>query len=192
MSPLVTDSSDTYTSTVQCSPSSANVALLPHPHLQTSYPPSALSVYFSSAPSPRFLAPDCPFMPPASSPPDSLRVFQWNAGGLQPRSTELLHFLSSHSVDLICIQKSNRNSFSFFRIPGFSALHSDCTHSWSGILSCDATHTSGSVIIFVRQGLPFSELSMSFPLDYVGVTSLLTTPPRSLMCMHPYSLFPNK
>ena len=35
---------------------------------------------------------------------DSLRVFQWNAGGLRARSTELLHFLLSHSVDLICIK----------------------------------------------------------------------------------------
>ena len=62
-------------------------------------------------------------------PPDSLRVLQWNAGGLRARSTELLHFLSSHPVDLICIQKSNLNSSSSFRIPGFSALRFDRTHS---------------------------------------------------------------
>ena len=107
------------------------------------------------------------------SPPDSLRVLQWNAGGLRARSTELLHFLSSHPVDLICIQESNLNSSSSFRIPGFSALRSDRTHSRSGILSSDATHAS--VVIFVRQGLSFSELSTSFlssldPYsDYVGV-----------------------
>ena len=57
-----------------------------------------------------------------SLPPDSLRVLQWNAGGLRARSTELLHFLSSHPVNLICIQESNLNSSSFFWIPGFSAL----------------------------------------------------------------------
>ena len=34
------------------------------------------------------------------SSPDSLRVLQWNAGGLRARSTELVHFLSSHPVDL--------------------------------------------------------------------------------------------
>ena len=39
--------------------------------------------------------------------PDFLRVLQWNAAGLQARSTELLHFLSSHPVDFICIQKFN-------------------------------------------------------------------------------------
>ena len=72
--------------------------------------------------------------------PYSLRLLQWNAGGLRAKSTELLHFLSSHPVDLIFIRESNLNSSSSFRIPGFSALRSDCTHSRSGILSRGATH----------------------------------------------------
>ena len=90
-----------------------------------------------------------------SLPPDPLRVLQWNAGGLRARSTELLHFFSTHPVDLICIQESNLNSSSSFRIPGFSVLHSDRTHSRSGILSPDATHASSGVAIFVRQDLSF-------------------------------------
>ena len=170
------DFSDTYTSTVQSSPPSTDAALSHHPRLQTSYPPSAHSISPSSAPSPPSLAPGYFSTPPASSPPsDSLRVLQWNAGGLRARSTELLHFLSSHPVDLICIQESNLNSSSSFRIPGFSALRSDRTHSRSGILTPDTTHASGGVIIFVRQGLSFSELSTSSlssldPYsDYVGV-----------------------
>ena len=130
------DSSDTYTSTVEFGPPSANAALLPHPHLQTSYPPSAYLISPSPALPLLSLAPGYTSAPPASSPPpDSLRVFQWNAGGLRARSTELLHFLSSHPVDVICIQESNLNSSSTFRIPGFSALHSDRTHSRSGIFS---------------------------------------------------------
>ena len=92
---------------------------------------------------------------------DSLRVLQWNAGGLHARSTELLHFISSYSVNLICIQESNLNLSSSFRIPGFSALRSDGIHSRSGIFSTDVTGVSGGVIIFVRQGLSFSELSTS-------------------------------
>ena len=54
-------------------------------------------------------------------------------------------------------------------------LHSDHTHSRSGILSSDATHASGGVIIFVRQRLSFSQLSTSSlslldPYsDYLGV-----------------------
>ena len=91
--------------------------------------------------------------------PNSLRVLQWNAGGLQARSTELLHFILSYPVDLICIQESSVNLSSSFRIPGFSALRSDGTHSRSGIFSTDVTDASGNVIIFVRQGLSFSELS---------------------------------
>ena len=169
------DSSDMYTSTVQSGPPSIDAALTRHPRFQTSYPP-AHSISPFSAPSPPSLAPRRPSMPPASSPlPDSLRFLQWNAGGLRARSTELLHFLSSHPVDLICIQESNLNSSSSFWIPGFSALRSDRTHSRSGILSPDATRASGGVVIFVRQGLSFSELSTSYlsslnPYsDYVGV-----------------------
>ena len=157
---LPSDFSGMYTSTVQSVPPFTDAALTHHPRLQTSYPPSAHSI-----------------SPPASSPlPDSLRVLQWNAGGLHARSIKLLHFLSSHSVNLICIQESNLNSSSSFWIPGFSALRSDRTHhSRSGILSPDATHASGGVVIFVRQGLSFSELSTSSlslldPYsDYVGV-----------------------
>ena len=164
------DSSDMHTSTVQSSPASVNAALSPHPRLQTSYPPSAHYISSSSVSPPPSLAPGFP-----SAPPDSLRVLQWNAGGLRARSTVLLPFLSFHSVDLICIQESNLNSSSSFRIPGFSALRSDRTHSRSGILSSDTMHASGSVVIFVRQGLSFSELSTSTlssldPYsDYVGV-----------------------
>ena len=61
------------------------------------------------------------------------------------------------------------------RIPRFSALRSDRIHSWSGILSRDATHASDGVAIFVRRGLSFSELSTSSLsslnpyFDYVGV-----------------------
>ena len=180
VTPPSSDSSDTYTSTVQSGPPSTDAALSCHPRLQTSYPPSAHSISPSSAPSPPSLAPGHFSMPPASSPPpDSLRVLQWNAGGLQARSTELLHFLSSHPVDLICIQESNLNSSSSFQIPRFSVLRSDRTHSRSDILSPDTTHASGSIIILVRQGLSFSELSTSSlssldPYsDYVGVNIYL-------------------
>ena len=93
--------------------------------------------------------------------PNSLRILQWNAGSLQARSTELLHFISSYLVFLIFIQESNLNLSSSFRIPRFSALRSDGTHSRSGIFSTDVTHVSGRVIIFVRQGFSFSELSTS-------------------------------
>ena len=156
------------------SPASANAALSPHPRLQTSYPPSAHSISPSSAP---FASVPCSWPPFYAScplsPPDSLRVLQWNAGGLRARSTELLHFLSSHPVDLICIQESNHNSS--FRIPGLSALRSDRTHSRSGILSSDTTNASGGVVIFVRQSLSFSELftsslsSLDPYSDYVGI-----------------------
>ena len=93
--------------------------------------------------------------------PNSLRVFQWNAGGLQARSTKLLHFISSHPVDLIYIQESDLNLSSSFQIPGFSALQSHGTHSRFGIFSTDVADASGGITIFVKQGLFFSELSTS-------------------------------
>ena len=55
--------------------------------------------------------------------PNFLRVLQWNAGGLRARSTKLIHFISSHPVDLIYIQESNLNLFSSFWISGFSACN---------------------------------------------------------------------
>ena len=73
----------------------------------------------------------------------------------------MLYFLSSHPVDLIYIQESNLNLSSSFRIPGFSALQSHGTHSRSGIFSTDVADASGGVIIFVKRGLFFSELSTS-------------------------------
>ena len=93
--------------------------------------------------------------------PNSLRVLQWNAGGLQARSTQLLHFISSHPVGLIYIQESNLNLSSSFRIPGFSALQSHGTHSQSDIFSTDVADASGGVIIFAKQSLFSSELSTS-------------------------------
>ena len=81
--------------------------------------------------------------------------------GSQARSTKLIHYISSYPVDLICIQESNLNLSSSFRIPGFSALESHGTHSRSGSFSTDVADASGGVIIFVRQGLFFSELSTS-------------------------------
>ena len=94
-------------------------------------------------------------------------------------SNPVKHGDSSHPVDLICIQESNLNSSFSFRIPGFSALRSDHTHYRSGILSRDATHASGVVIILARQGLSFSYLftsslsSLDSHSDYVGVDIFL-------------------
>ena len=80
----------------------------------------------------------------------------------------------SFSVNLVCVQESDLKSSSSFQISGFYALRFDSTHSRSGILSHDATNASGGIIIFVLQGLSFSELSNSslsvldpYP-DYAG------------------------
>ena len=142
------DSSGLYTPIVHTSPSGPLYQCSAHPLLKISCPPSAHLV-------------SSPFTPSSFS-PDSLRILQWNTGVLRVSSTKLLHFIRFHPVNLICIQESNLNLSVSFRIPGFFALLSDRTHSRSGILSPDDPQVSGDVVIvFVRQGLSFSELSTS-------------------------------
>ena len=168
-----------YASTVQSAPLSANTALLRHPCFQTSYPPSAHSVSSPSAPHHRalLLAALLHLLPPL--------LF-------------LIHFLSIQPVDLIFIQESNLTHLPLSR---FTALRSDRTHSRSGILSRDATHASNGVVIFVRWGISFSELSISSLssldpyfddvgvnislnnsslLSFLNVYALLFAPPRPM------------
>ena len=161
-SPL--DSSSWYTFTAQSGPS-GSLLVMQHLHLTFAFKPLILF------PPTLYLLPLHPhhhltllavsLYHLLSLLPNSLRVLQWNAGGLQARRTELQHFISSHLVDLICIQESNLNLSSPLRIPGFSTLRSDGTHSRSGIFSTNVTDASGGVIIFVRKGLSFYELSTS-------------------------------
>ena len=118
--------------------------------------------------------------------PDSLKTLQWNGRRFRARSTELLHFILSHPGDPICIQESNLNSSSSFRIPGFSVLQSDRTLSPSGIFSPGDPHACVGVISLVSQSLSFSELStFSVSLldpysDCVGVIISLNNIPLAL------------
>ena len=75
VTPPSSDSSGTYTSTVESAPPSANAALSPHPRLQTSYPPSAHLISPSPAFPPPSLALGYTSAPPASSPPLTLSGF---------------------------------------------------------------------------------------------------------------------
>ena len=148
------DFSSWYTSTAQSGPSGPHL-LMQHSHHILAFKPLILfppTLYLLPLhPHHRlmFLAVSVYLLLPLSH-PNSLRVLQWNAEGLRARSTKLLHFISSHPVDFICIQESNIKLSPFFRIPGFSTLRPDCSHSRSGIFSTNVTDASGGVIIFVR------------------------------------------
>ena len=104
------DFSGLYTCTVQSGNTPACKPLIPLPPVSyllcTSSPPPASS---------------CLSLHLLLSPPDSLRVLQWNARDIRAKSTELLLSLSSHPVNLICIQESNLNSSSSPN-PRFSAI----------------------------------------------------------------------
>ena len=177
------DSSDTYTSTVQSGPPSANAALSPHPRLQTSYPPSAHYISSPFALPPPSLAPGYPSAPPAFSPPltltgffnGMLEVFEPGALNYSTFSRPILSILSASMNPILTLLPLSEFLSSL-------ALRSDHTHSRSGILSPDATHASGVVVIFVGQGLSFSEpstssLSLLDPYsDYVGINISLSNP----------------
>ena len=142
-------------------PPFANAAPLPpHPCLQTFYPSSAHFVSSPSASSPLSLATGCPSTPLASSPPPLTlsRFFNGMLEVFKPGALNCYIFFRPTPL----ISSISRNPI-LTRLPlsGFPALHSDRTHSRSGNLPCDATHANGNVIIFVRQGLSFSELSTS-------------------------------
>ena len=87
----------------------------------------------------------------------------------------LNYFTFSHPILLTLFVSRNLISIHLPLSRFLDSLRSDRTHSRSGILSPDAMHASGGVVIFVRQGLSFSELSTSSlssldPYsDYVGV-----------------------
>ena len=87
-----------------------------------------------------------------------------------------LNYFTFFCCILLTLSVSRNPILTHLPLSGFlDSLHSDCTHSRSGILSPDARHAIGGVIIFVKQGLSFSELSTSSfssldPYsDYVGV-----------------------
>ena len=156
-----------YTSTVQSGPPSANAALPPHLRLLTFYLPSAHFVSSPSAPSLPSLAPGCPSTPLLPLPSDSLRVLQWNAGGLRARSTELLHFLRPISLTLSVSRNPILTHLTLFRIPEFSALQSDRSHCRSGILVLPRTLAAVSSFSSGR-AYPF--------LNFLPTLSLRLTP----------------
>ena len=109
----------------------------------------------------------------------------------EPGALDCYTFFRPILSTLSVSRESNVNSFSSFRITGFSALRSDRTYSRSSILFPNATHPGSGVIIFVRKGLSSSELSTSSlssldPYsDYVGVNISLNNS-SSLSFLNPY------
>ena len=154
-------SSGTYTSTVESGPFSANAALLPHPRLRTSYPPSYISFHHR----PLLLA--ILLLP--------LTLSGFFNGMLEVFEPGALNYFTFFHPILSTLSAFRNPILTHLPLSGFSVLRSDRTHSRSGILSSDASHASGGVVIFVRQGLSFSELSTTSlssldPYsDYVGV-----------------------
>ena len=134
--------------------------LLPlHPHHRLML--LAVSLYLLlPLPLPNFLFPSL----------TSSGFFNGMLGGLQARSTKLLHFISSHPVDLIHIQESNLNSSSFFQIPGY--------------LLCDPMAPTPNLVLFL---LMLQTLAGASSFSSSRALSLSERSTSSLSSLDPYS-----
>ena len=153
------DSSSWYTSTAQSGPSgflSANAALPPHPRLQTSYPFSAHLVSFPSAPS------SPPYTPGCFSTSLALSGFFNGIVGVSERGA--LQFNTLFCLISFILFVSRNLILTYLSVSGsLDSVFCDLIAPTAGLVFffTDITHASGGVIIFVRQGLSFSELSTS-------------------------------
>ena len=95
---------------------------------------------------------------PSSPSQNNLRILQWNANGIRPRCTELLHFLSHNQYDLIFIQESHLSSDSTFRIPGYKTLQKNRFMTRRGTTNSTG-NLGGGVLILVKNGLSYTSLS---------------------------------
>ena len=96
------------------------------------YPPNNLKLIFNYPPSASSIPPPqtqhtiSPLTQssfhPSSPSRNNLRILQWNANGIRPHRTQLIHFLSQNQYDLIFVQKLHLSSDSTFHIPGYKTL----------------------------------------------------------------------
>ena len=137
---------------------SANAGLPPHPGLQTSYPSSAHFISSLCAPSPPSLVPGCPSTPPAS--PPSLTLLGFFNGMLEVIESGVLNYFTFFGPILLTLSASRNPILIHFSLSGFlDSLHCVLIAPTPGLPFSLVIHSSGGVIIFVRQGLFFSELS---------------------------------
>ena len=137
---------------------SNNPTYLPnHTQLIFTYPPSV-----SSTPPPQTQYTTSPLTQssfhPSSPSRNNLRILQWNANGIRPRRTELLHFLSHNQYDLIFIQESHLFSDSTFPISGYKTLQKNRSMTRRGTTNCTG-NLGGGVLILVKTGLSYTSLS---------------------------------
>ena len=158
--PTLTNNHKTISSKTKPSPktTSNDPTYLPnYPQLIYTYPPSALTT-----PSPQTQQTTSPLTQssfhPSSLSRNNLQILQWNANGIRPRRTELLHFLSHNQYDLIFIQESHLSSDSTFRIPGYKTLQKNRFMTRRGTTNSTG-NLGGGVLILVKNDLSYTSLS---------------------------------
>ena len=184
-----------YTSTVQ----SANAALLPHPCLQTSYPPSA---HYTSSPtvsSPPSLAPGCPSVLPASCP--SLTLSGFFNRMLEVFDPGALNYFTFSRTILSTLSASRKLILTRIPLSRFldSLISVQIAPTPDLAFSLLMPHMLAAALS-LSSSRPYPFLNFLHPLFLCSIptlilqrsTSLLTTPTCSLflMCMPPYLLLP--
>ena len=158
--PPLTNNHKTISSKTKPSPKTTSnnpTYLRNHPQLIYTYPLSALTT-----PSPQSQYTTSPLTQSSFHPSfpsrNNLRILQWNANGIRPRRTELLHFFSHNQYDLIFIQESHLSSDSTFRIPGYKTLQKNRFMTRRGTTNSTG-NLGGGVLILVKTGLSCTSLS---------------------------------
>ena len=130
------------------------------PPSSSSYPLSAFSL---PPPPPSSTPPSAPSAPPSSRSPSasSLKVLQWNAGGIRSHKAELGNLLSSLSPDLVLIQETGLSSSHTFSIPNYSCVRADRTVARGRGRDGATHHCGGGVLTLIKRGIPYTEQSSS-------------------------------
>jgi len=95
------------------------------------------------------------FSPPSPNQPNSLRILQWNSGGLSSSChAKLCSFLSSNRYDLVLLQETNLSSFRYFKVPGYSVFRADHTLTRRGTATA-GNQNGGGVLTLINSNLSF-------------------------------------
>ena len=85
---------------------------------------------------------------------DQLTIMQWNMNGFHARYSELRMYLSSHDIDVICLQETRLCTSALSTMPGYTIIRKDRPKG-----------TAGGIAILIKTGLNYQELISSRKLE---------------------------
>jgi len=126
---------------------------------------------------------------PSSNHLKSLRILQWNSGGLSSsRRAALCSFLSTNRYDLVLLQETNLSGSRNFKVPGYSVFRADRTLTRRGPATARNQNGAG-VFTRISSDLSFQMvhlLTLSDPAsDYLCVNFQKRYPLLLMFTPHP-------